>query len=369
MTQSVLAFLALRLGSHPENIATEALGFVLARSSHARRAIRTLAKALDFDMSDEVSYATQVRGDEGGQPDLAGTSESGELQILIEAKFWAGLTSNQPTGYLRRLPGTGALLLFVAPARRMETLWLELVRRAETSAEPGPLNAPRPTLRARTFGAQRLALTSWSDLLSTLLAATDTAGESDVSADIRQLMSLCDRMDTDAFLPLMPEELTAATGRRVVQFGELASDLAQALIDRGVASGKGLRSAGSNGWFGRYLLLKGYGAVVHFDAWGWTRWGESPLWLKLHSPQWKFSPAVGKALRDASIPYRDSDSGTHVPIYLPSGQERDGVVLVAIEQLLRVADALPSTIEPTILPPQGVPTPSAEPIEGRPDAV
>ena len=49
---------------------------------------------------------TQPTGKEGERPDLAGVDREGRECVLIEAKFWAGLTSNQPVAYLKRLPST-----------------------------------------------------------------------------------------------------------------------------------------------------------------------------------------------------------------------------------------------------------------------
>lgn len=45
-------------------------------------------------------------------------------RLLVELKFWAGLTDNQPVAYLKKLPtDCHSALLEVAPARRIESLW------------------------------------------------------------------------------------------------------------------------------------------------------------------------------------------------------------------------------------------------------
>ena len=69
-------------------------------------------------------------------PDLAVFGHDGQERILLEAKFWAGLTENQPGTYLARLPDDGAtsVLLFVAPEARLESIWTELRRRTEDDA-------------------------------------------------------------------------------------------------------------------------------------------------------------------------------------------------------------------------------------------
>ena len=352
MADSVLAHLALRLAAHPENIATEALAYVLGRSGHACRALASSIATVGFSVADDVRYVTQAREDSGGQPDLAATRPDGTLQLLVEAKFWAGLTENQPLGYLRMLPASPSLLLFVAPARRMETLWPEITRRAANFAIGGAIATPRATLRSQRFGPHHLALTSWTDLLSQILTATDAAGEAETSADVRQLLALCEQMDADAFLPFLSDELTSSIGRRIIQFGDLASDLTQALVDKGLANVKGMRASGANGWFGRYLLLRGHGAFLHFSAWRWANWGESPLWLEVKSPQWKVSAEVSARLAEASIPFRESESGAQVPLVLPLGVERDKVMAAALLQLERVAQCLPTPEGPPGPPPQ-----------------
>ena len=49
------------------------------------------------------------------RPDLVGLDRTmGKECVLIEAKFWAGLTDRQPKAYLDRLD-PGKALLFVAP--------------------------------------------------------------------------------------------------------------------------------------------------------------------------------------------------------------------------------------------------------------
>ena len=44
---------------------------------------------------------TQAAGEDGAKPDLAGWDQDDQLRVLIEAKFWAGLTAQQPVVYLR----------------------------------------------------------------------------------------------------------------------------------------------------------------------------------------------------------------------------------------------------------------------------
>ena len=58
---------------------------------------------------------------------MTGLDAVGAERLFIENKFWAGLTENQPAGYLDRLRAEGgAVLLFVVPTKRLPILWPEL---------------------------------------------------------------------------------------------------------------------------------------------------------------------------------------------------------------------------------------------------
>jgi len=335
---SVLSHLTLRFSTHPENLATEALAYILDRSPSARHAMSSLTSSLSARTISLERFETQTSNDDQSRPDLIGFDTDGIKEAVIEVKFWAGLTEAQPVAYLASMQHSG-ILLFVAPAARLQSLWGELTRRVdENNLLRAPLTAGG-TL-ACSVGGHVMAAISWRDLLSALHAAVDVAGEVQASTDIGQLMALCDHMDTDAFLPLSSEEITAMTGRRIVQFGTLASDLTDYLVTMGLADVRGLRATGALGSYGRYLYLKGHGAFLHFNASKWAEWGQSPIWLMLTGPNFSHSPSVAKSLRAAGIEFREDGKSCYIPIRLKTGVERECLVASAREQLLAVADTL-----------------------------
>ena len=71
------------------------------------------------NLGEIAQVRTQATGEEGERPDLAGFDRNGRERVLVEAKFWAGLTDNQPIAYLERLPANrpGALLFDLDPCR------------------------------------------------------------------------------------------------------------------------------------------------------------------------------------------------------------------------------------------------------------
>ena len=76
MTESVLAHLALRFSTQPENIATEALGYILRRSFEAREALLGFLKQAEVHIEGPLTFRTQVVGSSGDRPDLVGMVET-----------------------------------------------------------------------------------------------------------------------------------------------------------------------------------------------------------------------------------------------------------------------------------------------------
>ena len=108
---------------------------------------------------------TQVSDNNFALPDLVGFDDQGKERVLNEAKFWAGLTDNQPNGYLDGLPSDSpSVLLFVASETRKDTLWAEL--RLRLTPDLVDVSG-RDGLRSGRVGESNryLVLTCWRSLL------------------------------------------------------------------------------------------------------------------------------------------------------------------------------------------------------------
>ena len=130
---TLLSHLARNLTDRTEDLAVEALGYILGKSPASREALNSM---VGNDIPRVVRVATQVIGEDRTRPDLVGFDGHGQERVLIEAKFWAALTENQPNTYLERLPDDDtSLLLFVAPEARLQSLWPELLRRTRNAGK------------------------------------------------------------------------------------------------------------------------------------------------------------------------------------------------------------------------------------------
>lgn len=352
--QRLLAYLGLRYATHPENMATEALAWLLRRAPAAENGLRRLLGSVGFTVPDQVHWSTQSSesGKDGTStiPDLVATDATGATPVVVEVKFWAGLTPNQPLGYLPRLPaGQPGILLFVAPAARGELLWGELTRIVRGAGHAVKLTAD-DQLRCAVLddGAHRVALVSWRTLLDVLETALVEAGQREYAGDLAQLASLANRMDSEAFLPLTSEDLTGQLARRWLNYTRLVDDITARLIGDDPSVRKGpdgtwLGGSAASGWSGRYLNLAGRVCLLRVTAHPWAVDRATPLWLQVGL---KGKPPVSDTVAaltplsgEPGRVFRRSDF-VDVAIDLPTGVFYDAVLDQATDQVRRVQDTL-----------------------------
>ena len=336
---TLFGHLAARMTNQVENLATEGLLFVLKNSAEARRLLTDFLRQSGAVLAEGLTFRSQAADADGAIPDIAGDAPDGTTPVLVEAKFWAGLTAHQPNTYLGRLP-TGRLLAFVAPAARLTPLWPELLKRCRERTEYREEQRSAEWRVAATPDGTRLALTSWRAVLNWLHAGLVGADEPDAAADVAQLRGLADRMDEDAFLPFTSEQLTGDAPRVVCQLCQLIDAAVSRLVE--VGAGERARAVGS-GWgqYWHYFWAKGYLWALLFTPYDWKQSG-SPVWLMVATDTNSPSPAANKALdpltrRVPSDFFVEADGWGYVRIGVPAGVELD-------EAAGRVADQVREAI-------------------------
>lgn len=354
-TTSLLGVLSYKFGG-AETTATETLGYILSQSAAARGEIQEILKSGGVDVQ-ITRAATEIQIEvEGKQArvDLVGFDDGNAKRALIEVKFWAGLTENQPNTYLAELLKNDkpSALLFVAPVSRQETLWPEVLRLAGAggfSLTDVP-SAAGIRSAAVNGGPHRLMLTSWLALLEKLSSATG-----DPEKEIRQLQGLCAQEDRAAFLPLRAGEVGPGFSKRAIDMHNLFHAAIQRLHKDGIADGKGLQFAKLNGKnFGRYTRLGGNAPGIVDVAWGGihfefgTQYRETPFWVMLGYTTNAKTEEIRKRLDAAQ--QQDGLDVIHtdynkqpvslVPIYLPTGIEYDHVLDSVVDQIRTIGDIL-----------------------------
>ena len=335
--KTLFAKLAPQFSVQTENVAVEALGHILSGSEAARGALADVLLAGGADLGRIAQVRTQVTGKEGERPDLVGFDQDGQKRLLIEAKFWAGLTGSQPVAYLESLTETPSALLFVAPEARLDSLWAEVCRKTSESGISLDLSSDRANeLRSATVNdGLYLLLTSWRSLLSRMAAKAAHAADSHAEADLRQLRGLCEWEDGEAFLPLRAEEFGLEFPRRVLGLQRLVDDATNRGRQAGFISVKGLQVTPRAWGYGRYVRLVREEAWfgVSYDLWARTR--PALLWLRFGKKRRALEP-----LRRADPPQLFDDR--FVPIDLPVGREYEAVLDAVVERLEEIATAISS---------------------------
>ena len=344
--QTLLAKLAPKFGPQTENLAVDALGHILSGSEAARRALSNVIADGGAVVGEIAQVRTQATGKEGARPDLAGFDRDGRERVLIEAKFWAGLTDNQPVAYLKRLPAnTPSALLFVAPAARLETLWNEL-RRTVAKSQSGitlAKGSEAGALRSAPAGGKRhLLLTSWQAMLGRMATEAAAASESDTEKDIGQLRGLVAQQDDVAFLPLRREELGPEFPRRMLGLRRLIDDATECATDAGFANVQGLQVTPQAWGYGRYVRLATITPWFGISFHDWAGHQETPLWLWF---QGRDLPAKTRRalelLRQRDPPELfESDDDLVVPVELQVGVEYEAVRDAVVARLKEVADLI-----------------------------
>ena len=338
---TLLAHLSSRFTGQTENIAVEALGHILSSSESARRGLEDILQAGGVRVGNISGVFTQSTGKERERPDLACHSGSVET-VLIEAKFWAGLTENQPGTYLNRLPEN----------RSFESLWAELRRRIEESEEVSITLGQTVSgegYRAASAGSARvLLMTSWSALLDRM---ESRAGESDdgvVRNDIQQLRGLAIRTDSETLLPMRREQLGPEFPIFVTHMKRLVDDATTRAAERDLIV-RGERSPGRNGFRRTIQVLPEPNCPMsnYFQYFGvdfdlWRQFRDTPLWVTFPGPRnWNVfrEKLYARELKHLN-PIDFVDSARAIPISLRMGVEYYAIVEDVVRQIKELSDLL-----------------------------
>ena len=339
--RTLLANLTGMFVSQTENVAVEALGHILSGSEAARDALSDVLQAGGAGVGKIAQVRTQEIGEDGARPDLACVDQDGNVRVLIEAKFWAGLTENQPDGYLAQLEAAPrpSALLFVAPANRLDALWAELCRQL-ASGDPvvlSNLHCGADELRnATTATGPHLMLTSWRSLLGRMAAKASAAADSHTEADIHQLQGLAEQQDEEAFLPLRQEELGPQIPRRVIDVISLIDDAIAIAKENEWASTEGYNARSYRRGYGTGLKLGTAKAWFGVDYRDWARCRDTPLWLYLTADSDMLRAL--EPLRSESPPeFIETGGNVKIPIQVPAGKERSAVLDAVVARLEEIA--------------------------------
>ena len=346
---SLLASLSGLFREKPENVVVAALEHVLHTSSTARRVLTGLA-SMGTNPPTVTAYKSQL-SDDGTRPAIVGINEAGSEVVIIEAKFWAGLTDQQPQGYLERLRSSdNAVLCFIVPDSRRSSLWPEVIGRLGIE-DPQQLGDGLATFDIAVDESRRLTMITWSSLLQAMTEATQAAGDLSTAHDIEQLAGLADHLQHEGFIPFSSQDLGQDAPRLINQLVDVAYETVQTGVARGHFSMDGMRSA--NTWFRytRYFAVNDLGLSLSVHYLWWKDLGHSPIWLHLQGDRDSiafehFTDARTRLQKlESALPPKMivMDDGFPVfPLELLCGVDFDQVVESLTEQVVKIVELLKS---------------------------
>ena len=166
--ETLLSRIARRHTIGREDVATDALAFILERSPAARNAFADFLGAGEPGAAAITEVRTRSTLSSGAAPDLECRGEGDKVLAFMESKFWAELTPAQPVAYWEALPaGAPATLLFLAPPYRVNrsSLWDDLTGRLNRAGHALDITRNGDGLKVATGAAQnsgrRLMLATW----------------------------------------------------------------------------------------------------------------------------------------------------------------------------------------------------------------
>ena len=209
-----------------EDVASESLAYILKESEDARLKFEEI---INFSCScKDLLFDTQIARQDKGRTDISGHDQNGHEVLIVEVKFFAGLTDNQPLGYLKRLhdvatkTGAKTCLVFVCPESRRQNVFNEINKRILESGQTGY----RPDSDHHSFLHEEYKITilvkSWDDVLFPIRSVLEAKLKRELVSDIDQIIGLCNQVEKAAFLPLQQSDFWPETARKICSYSNLA---------------------------------------------------------------------------------------------------------------------------------------------------
>lgn len=299
MAYSLLAHLFPRIKGSQEDVATYSLSYILEQSIILNEAFtKLISTALQIPLEKTLSYNCQDADSDFGRPDIAGY-DAGTLKVLCEAKFYAGLTVNQPVSYLKRLQGTdNSGVVFICPRDREISLWDKVVE----SAKAADLSCSKIADNCMDYSGTRMSILSWSEIIAELLRVA-TERHPEMLGDLRQLEGFCNKVESEAFIPFNEDDLSIQTARNIDRYYQVVDQVLSVLKTHKELSPstKGLRNSPKWQGYSTYLVIDGKGVSIDFirKLWKEPTSVSTPFWCHFRDivdGKWKLTDRLSRFL-------------------------------------------------------------------------
>ena len=319
MKESLLSHIASNFITQYENVANSGVSYLLNKYPAARKVLQSI---VELDAVPK-NYITELSTDSNGRPDITGIDEDGNKIVIIEGKFWANLTDNQPENYLKELSSEGKLL-FLIPDKRLNSIASEIENRI------GSVDS-------------RIAIYSWISFLHLIEIENKKDHDEQLASDLMQLKELCMKMDEEGMPPLSASDLNPMNARLPYQFADIIDECNARLRSWDESRFAGYKSVGYKYGYGFYFKAYEFGCYLHYSSKAWfTKDTHTPIWLSIQDGDWKKHEKYYSVL-DNSRAYNEKDA-TLYAIILQSGMDKRAIVEHIVDEVKQVLSLLHSKV-------------------------
>ena len=341
---SLLAKFFNQIKSSQEDIASDGLKHILQNSIYAKNYLKNSIFTKTNIELPELNYTNQISKTELGRTDISGLDINGEEILIIEAKFWASLTENQPISYLKRLK-ENSILLFVCPTLRKNSLFVELKKKL--TDENIPFKPDNLILKLILENGQQILVQSWNEILEPIKEVLKENNQYRLVSDIDQIIGFCEVIDSNSFIPLSDNDLSPEIGKKVSSFYLLVDEVINELSkdehykQEKLTEGKPKKEAG----YYKYRYFKNYGLTFGLNFNYWTQFADTPFWLKITEIDFNQSENLKFSLRKISgnLPNQIFENNQDLiiyPIYPQKFADKDQVVKYMTKQIVEIYEKL-----------------------------
>jgi len=293
---SLLGQFFTKINGSQEDIASEGIVYILQQSSVAKEAIFNYIFNISGLQFKNLEIFSQSVGKNNERPDISGVNEKGNEVLIIEAKFWASLTENQPIEYLKRL-NENSILIFICPKLRINSLNNEIERKLSEKGLQYTYTEKKYILE----GNKQIYITDWFTILELLKTHLTKNHEMLLVSDIDQLIGFCEVIDNYSFLPIIDSDLSPSIPKKINSYCDFLDKVVDKLKASLSASTDGLKATPQKYGYTRYINIGNYGISFEVNLKLWEMIADTPFWFTIkenNNSPWKQSEAFKNVLKE-----------------------------------------------------------------------
>jgi hypothetical protein len=335
---SLLGQFYTRIKGSQEDIASEGLTYILQRSASARQALSKIIQLESGLTFEDINYITQNVGEKLERPDISGIDKKGKEVVILEAKFWASLTDNQPIEYLSRL-SPNSILIFICPTLRVRPVFDELHMRLNKANVSFQINNSQHSFILENN--KNLIVKTWQEILGTIRLHIAQDNEQLLLSDIDQIIGLCETIDNNSFLPYQSEDFAPGIAKKINSYYDIADKVIDELKKRKIANTSNLNATPQKYGYTRYFKIYNMGLAlnVRFDI--WERVADTPFWLNIKDDKWVQNERIKVELKNIAtkndtIYYESNKREFYLPIFPLLDKTEDLVINDIAEKIIQI---------------------------------